>query len=81
MFPGVILLGGRIPGRPDAVTSVLASTAVVGSIVYPPLMGVISLGPGLGVAMAGTAALAAAGAGFVALSARSLAPAPAAARA
>jgi FHS family glucose/mannose:H+ symporter-like MFS transporter len=74
VFPGVILLGGRIPGRPDAVTSVLASTAVVGSIVYPPLMGVISLGPGLGVAMAGTAVLAAAGAGFVAISARALEP-------
>jgi hypothetical protein len=59
------------------VTRVLASTAVVGSIVYPPLMGVISLGPGLGVAMAGTAVLAAAGEPFVALSARSLAPSPA----
>jgi fucose permease len=81
VFPGIILLGGRIPGRPDAVTSVLASTAVVGSIVYPPLMGVISLGPGLGVAMGGTAVLAAAGAAFVAISARSLAPVPAAARA
>jgi fucose permease len=74
VFPGVILLGGRIPGRPDAVTSVLASTAVVGSIVYPPLMGVISLGPGLAVAMAGTAVLAALGAGCVVVAARAATP-------
>jgi fucose permease len=76
VFPGVILLGGRIPGRPDAVTGVLASTAVVGSIVYPPLMGVISLGPGLAVAMAGTAVLAALGAACIVVAARSVAPIP-----
>jgi fucose permease len=77
VFPGIILLGGRIPGRPDAVTSVLASTAVIGSIVYPPLMGVISLGPGLSVAMAGTAVLSAAGAACIVVAARSVAPIPA----
>ena len=74
VFPGIILLGGRIHGRPDAVTSVLASTAVVGSIVYPPLMGVISLGPGLPVAMAGTAVLSAVAALCVIVAARSVAP-------
>ena len=81
IYAGIILLGGRIPGRKDAVTGILASSGVAGATVYPPLMGLISVGPGLGVAMAGTAVLSAFGAGLVAVSARSLGRTEAAARA
>ncbi len=72
VYPGIILLGGRMTGRKDAVTGILASSGVAGSIVYPPLMGAISLGPGLGVAMAGAAVLSVVGAGLVAIAARLL---------
>ncbi|MEO5965395.1 MAG: MFS transporter [Candidatus Limnocylindrales bacterium] len=71
IYAGIILLGGRIPGRKDAVTSILATAGVAGSTVYPPLMGIISVGPGLGVAMAGTAVLSVAGAVLVVVAARS----------
>ena len=77
VYAAIILLGGRIPGRKDAVTGILASSGVAGATVYPPLMGVISVGPGLGIAMAGTAMLSVAGAGLVALAARSLPRRPA----
>jgi fucose permease len=72
IYAGIILLGSRIPGRTDAVTGILASSGVAGATVYPPLMGLISVGPGLGVAMGGTAILSACGAGLVATSVRSL---------
>jgi len=72
VYPAIILFGGRISDRRDAVTSILTSSSVGGAIFYPPLMGVISVGPGLGVAMGGTAVLSLAGAGLVAVAARSL---------
>jgi fucose permease len=72
VYPGIILLGGRIPGRKDAVTGILASTGVAGSIIYPPLMGVISESAGLGVAMTGAAVLSIVGAVLVVVSARAL---------
>jgi fucose permease len=59
VFPVIMTLGGWIyPGRASTVASVLLSAGLVGSVVYPPLMGVVSEGIGLGVAMAGIAGLA-----------------------
>lgn len=72
VYPGIILLGGRIQGRKDAVTGILASSGVAGAIVYPPLMGIISVGPGLGVAMGGAALLSLAGAALVVVATRAL---------
>ncbi len=53
VFPMVIAAGGdRYPGRTAAVGGSLAFAAVVGSVVYPPAMGFMSVTVGLGVAMA-----------------------------
>ncbi|HEX5827108.1 MAG TPA: MFS transporter [Candidatus Limnocylindrales bacterium] len=76
VYAGIILVGGRVSRtHKDAVTSVLASAGVSGSVVYPPLMGAISLGAGLGIAMGGAAVLCLVGAVLVVLAARRLAPA------
>lgn len=76
VYAGMILLGGRVSRtHKDAVTSVLASAGVSGSVFYPPLMGAISLGAGLGVAMGGAAVLCLAGAVLVVVAARRLEPA------
>ncbi len=59
VYPMIMTIGGALfPRRVAAVTGALAGTAVVGGIVYPPLMGVISDGAGIAVAMLGTGALA-----------------------
>jgi fucose permease len=59
VFPVIMTLGGWIyPGRAATVASVLLSAGLVGSVVYPPLMGVVSASIGLGVAMVGVTALA-----------------------
>ena len=58
VFPLIMAVGGDLfPGRSAAVSGVLSGAAVIGSIVYPPLMGFLSVGVGLGVAMGGAAAL------------------------
>jgi MFS transporter, FHS family, glucose/mannose:H+ symporter len=58
VFPMVIAIGGdRYPDRTAAVGGFLASAAVVGSIVYPPIMGFLSVTVGLTVAMLGTVLL------------------------
>ncbi|MFL5652347.1 MAG: hypothetical protein ACJ777_13800, partial [Chloroflexota bacterium] len=49
--------GDRYPARSAAVTGFLSGTAVIGAIVYPPVMGFVSVGAGLGAAMLGAAAL------------------------
>ena len=49
--------GDRYPGRSAAVSGFLSGFAVVGAIVYPPVMGFISVGAGLAAAMLGAAAL------------------------
>jgi galactose mutarotase-like enzyme/fucose permease len=60
VYPMIMSMGGALqPRRVAAVTGGLAGAAVVGGIVYPPLMGVISEGAGIGIAMLGAAALAA----------------------
>lgn len=61
IYPMIMSLGGSLyPRRRAAVTGSLATVAVVGSTVYPPVMGFISEAAGVGLAMLGAAVLAAA---------------------
>ena len=54
----IVAIGGdRYPDRSAAVSGFLGGTAVVGSIVYPPVMGLMSVTVGLTVAMAGNVVL------------------------
>jgi OFA family oxalate/formate antiporter-like MFS transporter len=58
IYPLIMAVAGdRFPGRSAAVSGFLSGIAVVGAVTYPPLMGFVSVGPGLGVAMAGAAVL------------------------
>jgi fucose permease len=58
VFPMIVALGGeRYPDRSAAVSGFLAGVAVVGSVVYPPVMGFLSVGVGLTVAMLGNVVL------------------------
>ena len=71
IYPMIMAIGGSLyPDRTSAVSSALASAAVIGSLVYPPLMGVLSETVGLTLAMLGAALFAFATAGFVMLGAR-----------
>ena len=68
-YPMVVAIGGQLfPGRSSHVSGVLVSAALVGSIIYPPLMGVLSTTVGLRVGMlgAGVAMLISAGSILVA---------------
>lgn len=61
IFPSIMAIGGALyPGRASMVSSVLVSAAITGSVVYPPLMGVVSEAVGLwaGIAGAGLFAMA-----------------------
>ncbi len=59
VYPLIMAVGGdRFPGRSAAVSGFLSGCAVIGAIVYPPVMGFISVGLGLTAAMLGAAALA-----------------------
>jgi fucose permease len=59
VYPVIMAIGGRLyPGRSAQVSGVLTAAGVVGSIVYPPLMGFVSPYVGLGAGMAGAAVLA-----------------------
>ena len=59
VFPMIVAIGGdRYPERSAAVGGSLTGMAVVGSTVYPPLMGFLSVTVGLTVAMLGNAVLA-----------------------
>ena len=54
VYPMIMAIGGSLyPGRASMVSSTLASAAIVGSIVYPPLMGVVSETAGLWWSMLG----------------------------
>jgi fucose permease len=58
VFPLIIALGGeRHPDRSAAVSGVLTAAAVAGGVVYPPVMGFLSVNVGLVVAMLGTGVL------------------------
>ncbi len=71
IFPLIVAAGGeRFPDRAAAVSGVIVASSVAGGVVYPPLMGVMSVTVGLPVAMFGTAVVAAAGAGALAATGR-----------
>jgi FHS family glucose/mannose:H+ symporter-like MFS transporter len=73
VYPAIMAIGGALyPGRASAVSSVLASAAIVGSVVYPPLMGVVSEAAGIWYSMLG-AALFGFGCGLAVLAAARLA--------
>ena len=58
VFPMIVALGGeRYPARSAAVGGTLVGFAVVGSIIYPPAIGFLSVTVGLPIAMAGNALL------------------------
>jgi fucose permease len=59
IFPMIVAIGGeRYPERSAAVGGSLVGMAVVGSTIYPPLMGFLSVTVGLTVAMLGNVVLA-----------------------
>ena len=67
VFPMIVALGGeRYPERSAAVGGALVGFAVVGSIVYPPAIGFLSVTVGLSLAMAGNAVLCLVGAAALA---------------
>ena len=58
VFPMIVALGGeRYPDRSAAVGGALVGCAVVGSTIYPPAIGFLSVTVGLPIAMAGNALL------------------------
>ncbi|HEY3071770.1 MAG TPA: MFS transporter [Candidatus Limnocylindrales bacterium] len=58
VYPLIMALAGeRFPSRAAAVSGFLAGTSVVGSIVYPPVAGFLSVTVGLSIAMLGMAVL------------------------
>jgi fucose permease len=58
VFPMIVALGGeRYPDRSAAVGGALVGYAVVGSTIYPPAIGFLSVTVGLPIAMAGNALL------------------------
>jgi fucose permease len=68
VFPLIIAIGGeRHPGRAAAVSGFLTAAAVAGGVIYPPVMGFLSVNVGLAVAMFGTGILAFACAGALLL--------------
>lgn len=59
IYPLIMAVAGeRYPTRSAAVSGALAGCAVVGGVVYPPLMGFMSVTVGLGPAMTGAGVLA-----------------------
>ena len=75
VYPMIMAVGGdRYPDRAAAVSGVLSGAAVAGSIVYPPIMGFLSVTVGLTVAMLGTVVLGLACAGALLLVGRPLDP-------
>jgi fucose permease len=50
----VAVAGERYPDRASAVSGILTAAGVGGSVIYPPLMGLLSVSIGLPAAMAGT---------------------------
>jgi fucose permease len=68
VYPMIMAIGGdRYPHRSAAVSGLLSGAAVTGSIIYPPIMGLLSVTVGLTVAMLGTVALGLACAGALVL--------------
>jgi fucose permease len=68
VFPLIIAIGGeRHPDRSAAVSGFLTSAAVVGGIIYPPVMGFLSVTIGLTAAMLGAGLLSGVSAGALLL--------------
>jgi fucose permease len=58
IYPLIMAVGGDLyPTRSAAVSGFLSGSAIFGAIIYPPLMGFISVEAGLTVAMIGAALL------------------------
>lgn len=71
VYPMIMAIGGSLyPGRASMVSSVLASAAIVGSLVYPPIMGVVSEAAGMWTSMLGAALFAFASAALIWFGAR-----------
>jgi fucose permease len=76
VFPLIVAIGGeRYPSRSAAVSGVLTAAAVIGGLIYPPVMGFLSVNVGLPIAMLGAGLLGIACAGALML-ARPRAPQP-----
>jgi fucose permease len=61
IWPMIMAVGGALfPHRAAAVSGLLTAAGVAGSVVYPPLMGLVSEVAGLGIGMVGAAILVAA---------------------
>jgi fucose permease len=61
IYPLIVAVGGeRFPDRAAAVSGLIVAASVMGAVVYPPLMGVMSVTIGLPAAMIGTAVVVAA---------------------
>ena len=68
VYPMIMVVAGeRFPGRSAAVSGSLSSAALMGTIVYPPVMGLLSVTVGLAIAMFGNGVLALACAGALML--------------
>ena len=75
VFPLIIAIGGeRHPDRSAAVSGFLTASAVIGGLIYPPIMGFLSVNVGLAVAMLGAGALGVACAGALLLAAAARPP-------
>ncbi len=73
IYPLIMAVAGdRYPARSAAVSGFLSGTAVIGSVVYPPIMGFLSVSVGLAAAMLGAAVLSAACGLVLAMLARGL---------
>jgi fucose permease len=71
VYPTIMAIGGAIyPSRTSQVSSVLSSAGIAGSVVYPPLMGVVSEAAGIWWAMVGAALFSFASAAAIAGAAR-----------
>jgi fucose permease len=71
IYPMIMLIGGRLyPGRAAAITGMLSAAAVIGGLIYPPVMGTLSVSLGIDLAMLGTAILAVASGALAFVAAR-----------
>ena len=71
IYPLIVAVAGeRYPDRASAVSGILTAAGVFGSVIYPPLMGLMSVSVGLSAAMAGTVVICLGCAGAVAVAGR-----------
>ena len=71
VFPLIVAIGGELyPNRVAAVAGTLTAAGVVGGIVYPPLVGLMSASLGIGAGLLGGACLSIVAAGAILAAAR-----------